>query len=738
MSRTGFVGWSTQQLSEYAAELSALGDEDELRAVAVERAAEAFDAELCYVVLGGAVRASIGGGRDQSVVAAIEARRTSGRSSVEIAGVGVCRIAHTELAADGTSAPDGALVLCRAGQEPFGAEELALLRGMARILSITGRGVRLVSSLRDRHRLLERLGGIQRAISRRVPLREVLDEIAHAAQDVLRAEGVVLWQVHPDDPGRLHVAVSCGRGAPVAGTTAPLEGSLAGECVRAARAGGVATPVHRGAGAIAVPVSENGAVAGALVVTGAERGGRAVDVETLLALAEHATLAMNDAHTVDAMFEAHHDHVTGLPNRALFFDRGEQALATARLDRRDAAVLFIDLDGFKQVNDTLGHDAGDRLLREVGARVRATLRSGDLVARLGGDEFAVLLVRERGAVPPAEVAERVLEALRTPVDLERAVVQVRASVGVAVARSHERVAELVHDADLAMYRAKLAGKDRCVVFEPGMRGEVAAHRDLERDLRRALDGGELTLAYQPIVALDRLRLHGVEALARWEHATLGPIGPRQFVAMAEEMSVVDVIDRFALRVACRELRERIDAGRAAPDLDVFVNVSHGRLRNDSILEDVRVALDASRLDPRRLVVEFEEEALAGDPEGAARRLWRLHEMGVRIALDSFGSGSSSLAVLPRLPVEILKMDGVHLSTTLRGGRRGPVALAVAQVARAFGMQTVGEGVETAAHLDGLRRLGCTFGQGFLFSRPIADGEWRIDDVAASLDPAGPR
>jgi diguanylate cyclase (GGDEF)-like protein len=729
MSRTG---WSVQQLSEFAALLAPLGDERTLLRVAAERAAEAFDAELCVLAnhtdVLAAVGCAIGDGAVDRLVTAIGV----GRSTVDIDGLGPCSTMSAPLEDEGAV---WHLVVARVGDEPFEAEDAALLRGMGRLVELSLRNVRLVESLRERHHLLERLSYIQRSISSRVALGQVLDVILQSACELLEADHVVLWELDRAAPDRLRVwhVVGATEHAPLVGSERDRSGFVAGRCIDENTL--VSDVAHGDDGAptrqvLATPVSENGEPVGALMVVGPpQRRYRVPEHEVLLALAEHASLAVNDARTVDAMYEAYHDHVTGLPNRALFFDRVDEAVASGELEGRPVAVLFIDLDGFKQVNDTLGHEAGDHLLREVGSRIRAAIRSDDVVARLGGDEFAVLLVS--GATPSVTdmVAQRLLEELRRPMVLAGTMVGVRASIGVALGTGgKDDVNDLVRDADIAMYRAKMLGKDRHVVFEQGMRGHVAARLELEQDLRRAVQNGDLTLVYQPIVRLSDGRACGVEALARWDHPRRGPIPPQQFIALAADMGLADVIDRWVLRQSCRELHERLQSGRVPAPFDMSVNVSQRRLRNDTIVDDVEDAIDATGIDPSMLIVEITEGAIAEDPEGSARRLWRLHELGVRIALDDFGAGASSLGRLPLLPVDLVKIDGRFIAALGHPGRHGSVTTAIVEVARAFGMATVAEGVETDAQRRALQALGCAYAQGYLFAEPTA-GEWVTVEVS---------
>ena len=409
-----------------------------------------------------------------------------------------------------------------------------------------------------------------------------------------------------------------------------------------------------------------------------------------------------------------YDSLTGLANRVLFRDRVTHALARRQ---HSAAVLFLDLDDFKHVNDSLGHPAGDRLLEEVAERLRSCTRPADTCARLGGDEFALLLedVREPGHA--LETARRVLEALAAPFALGGAEVVVRASIGVALSgSSSEGPDRLLRNADVAMYAVKARGKSAYALFEPAMLETTQTRLELVGALRRAIERHELRLHYQPIVELGTGAITGVEALVRWHHPSRGLLSPAEFVPLAEETGLIVPLGRWALAEACRQARRWQDAYSCDPPLGVGVNISARHLRAGRILADVEDALTESGLAPRSLVLELTESVLA-DEEDAGATLRRLGELGVRLALDDFGTGYSSLAYLHRLPIDILKIDRSFVRAMTDGATEQRMVSMILSLGESLGLDVVAEGVELPEERDRLYALGCRRCQGFLFALP---------------------
>ena len=513
---------------------------------------------------------------------------------------------------------------------PFSADERALLTGMARILGLALRGVAAQETervVRERHRLLEVLLDIQRSISHRKPLSDVLAAITAGASGLLGGCPVALVLDDPLDPERPIVAATTGGGDRSESELAIVATAAA----RSASAPSVDT-------ALAASVHINGARAGALVAM-APTGLDDDQLGMLDAFAEHASLALTDARTVEAMQEAFHDSLTGLPNRALFLDRLQHALDVAARRRTELCVLFVDLDRFKAVNDSIGHAAGDALLRAVADRLAECTRAADTAARFGGDEFAVLLEDDGRGVRPEAVADRIIAAMRRPFDVEGKEVFIGATVGIAHAHDASLGPdELLRNADLAMYRAKKAGGNRAATYETAMRTALLARIELEADLRHALERDELRLAYQPVVELQGGRAVGVEALVRWAHPTRGLIAPLTFIPVAEEIGMIGAIGRWVLREACRQLAAW---RRIAPELVLNVNLSPLQLRDDRLAIHVQQALRAHALPGAALDARDHREHAAlrrrghrgpAAPAQGARRVDRRRRLRHRLLL----------------------------------------------------------------------------------------------------------
>ena len=429
------------------------------------------------------------------------------------------------------------------------------------------------------------------------------------------------------------------------------------------------------------------------------------------------------AFEAELTHQAFHDTVTGLANRAMFTERVRQAIARGRREEGNLAVLFFDLDDFKTVNDSLGHAAGDEVLREVARRLDLNVRGADMAARFGGDEFAVLLEDVADSQDAADVAQRILEMLSTPVEAGHRDVSVGASIGVSVALAGDvRGAEdLVRDADAAMYIAKRDGKGAYRLFEPAMHEGVLARLELRTDLQRAIGTDQLELYYQPVVRLEDGSISGVEALLRWHHPERGMVSPVEFIPIAEETGLIVPIGRWVLQEGCRHAR-RLEAVAECPPR-MSVNLSLKQLQQSDIVADVRAALENSGLPPERLVLEITESVLIDDTDLAIERLHALKGLGVGLALDDFGTGYSSLSYLSRFPVDILKMDRSFLRDGETAQARN-LATAVVGLGATMALEVVAEGIEMSEQWHTLRDLGCDLGQGFLFARPM--------DAAASL------
>ena len=421
-------------------------------------------------------------------------------------------------------------------------------------------------------------------------------------------------------------------------------------------------------------------------------------------------------------FLATHDALTGLPNRTLILDRVEQMLARSRRSQTPVAALFVDLDNFKSINDTLGHGVGDELLRAVAARLNGVIRDADALGRLGGDEFVVISEELSLAAGPELVAERLLEALKHPFQLgadKETQLTVTASVGIA-AGDHTSAEELLRNADIAMYRAKWDGKNRYVVFETGMQDTLQNRMELEMDLREALEKDEFFLAYQPTIDLSNMSPTGVEALIRWEHPVRGVVQPDDFIPLLEETGLIVEIGKWVLEEACSQGA----AWRAAGyPIGMAVNVSGRQLDTDQLVTDIEGALSHSDLDPGALTIEITETTLMRNVEETARRLTAIKALGVRIAIDDFGTGYSSLAHLQRFPVDALKIDRSFISGLTNNEEGETLMHTLVQLGKALSIETFAEGIEQQQELSLLREQDCDSGQGFLFARPL--------DVAAT-------
>jgi diguanylate cyclase (GGDEF)-like protein/PAS domain S-box-containing protein len=423
--------------------------------------------------------------------------------------------------------------------------------------------------------------------------------------------------------------------------------------------------------------------------------------------------------------QALHDALTGLPNRTLLLDRADQALH--RLSRNDgvAALLLVDLDEFKIVNDTIGHAAGDALLSAVATRMVGELREVDTASRIGGDEFAVLVENLADELEVRAVADRVRRAVGQPLDFGGSELRTTASIGIAVASETTiDAAELLRNADLAMYASKQAGKNRCTVFEPAMHQSALERAALERALRTAVHREQLRLYYQPTIDLATGRITGVEALIRWEHPELGTMAPAQFIPLAEETGIIVPLGRWVLRHACGQMRDwqREDPERYG-SMKMNVNLSARQLERPGIVADVRLALEQTGLDPRHLVLELTESMLAGGEE-LLERLRDLRALGVQIAVDDFGTGYSSLAYLRRFPINVLKIDRSFIAGIASRQTDATLASTIIELGRMLELTTVAEGIEDAQQLDLLRSLGCSMGQGYLFAKPLPADELR--------------
>ncbi len=419
-----------------------------------------------------------------------------------------------------------------------------------------------------------------------------------------------------------------------------------------------------------------------------------------------------------------HDPLTGLPNRLLFMERlGHAILRARRRDNPQFAVLFLDLDRFKVVNDSLGHHVGDELLVTIAKRLEACLRTEDTVARLGGDEFAILLESIIDVTDATRVAERIRQELTAPVNLSGYEVFTSASIGIALSSiSYDRPEYLLRNADMAMYRAKASGLAHYEVFDRKMHAEALSRLQMETDLRQAVERSEFHLHYQPIVALESGTIMGFEALLRWNHPAQGPVSPLDFISLAEETGLILPIGRWVLEEACRQVQAWQSRSPRGQPLSVGVNLSVKQFSQPDLVDQVRSVLRETGLDPHALKLEITESVIVDNADFATHMLEELKSLGVHVFMDDFGTGYSSLSYMHRLPLDSIKIDRSFISGMESEGRNYQLVRTIIMLARSVGMSVVAEGVETEGQLRELRRLGCEYGQGFFFSRPVAPAE----------------
>ena len=749
-SKRNGESWSTHQLTEFLALIASFEDERSAMGRAIERAAEALDAEVAAVIDGDGIVASVGLPGDKPPLAELREVAAGTRSSLHLPDIGE---AHATAAAVDEE-QRSCLIVARRG-DPFAGDEFDLLRGMGRVLALGLRTLRLVDveralrsgsesqgeenarllvALRERQVLLERLGSVQRAIVAKRALHEVFDAIVEGACELTGDDVAVLRLRDPDGGNRTTVVASLGVGQDSLasgrraegdglGTRAIAEGRLIVADARAIPGRGLLPTEWAAEGlwaGMAAPVFERGEIVGSLGVASRDpaREYSARDQQVLIAFAEHASLALNHARALDDVaHQAFHDSLTGMPNRALFLDRIGNALARAQRSGAPVGVLFVDLDDFKTVNDSLGHRAGDALLVKVAARLAACLRPADTIARLGGDEFAVLLDDLGEGGDAARAAKRLLEALQEPFSLEEREVYIGASIGIAAGSADAET--LLRDADLAMYRAKAEGKGRYEAFEPGMHTEIVNRLELEVDLKRGIEREELELSYQPIFSLRTGSVSGLEALVRWRHPTRGLLYPDSFIPLAETSGRIHELGRWVLHKACHQAALWRAKYPSFPGIQVGVNVSAAQLREPTLAAAVAGALDAAQLEPEGLTLEITETALMSDMDAAVRQLAELKELGVEIAIDDFGVGYSSLRYLQQLPLDNIKIPKPFLDEIERPDPHPPILRAILELADVFGLRPVAEGIERPEQQARLLELGCELGQGHLLSEAIS-------------------
>jgi diguanylate cyclase (GGDEF)-like protein len=735
MAATG--NWSAQQLAEFLAGLSSADSVEVAKLRAVERAAEALESEVGALVREGSVKAAIGFPPGRVPADRILRMVQKGETSIDLDGLGSCAAIAVPLEGDA-----GHFMLARSSGD-FSPLETNLLRAMGRVLTLSLTEHRAIAEERERRKLLGRLARAQRSISHNAPVQEVLDAISAAARELLVVEMAGMLLVHTDGPRGTMASSGAGLtdseleifrnersdDGPVG--SAMREGRLVVEEDFQASLKTPTDPLRARVQALmAAPVREDERAAGALVVASEQRGRRFSEAEreALRAFADYASLALADARLSDQVDRALHDPLTGLPNRAFLRERLQERLERDK-DSEPVAVLFLNLDSFREINDRLGPTAGDGVLFEVAARLRSVVGEDDVVASLGGDEFAILPAQADEA---AQIADSATACLAEPFALGDRVVKIAASIGLAWDDSSaDRV---VRNADLAMSKAKDRGGTCRVTYEPRMHSELVERLELEDDFARALDSDELAAHFQPKVDLRTRRVVGFEALARWRHPDRGLLGPGAFIEVAEDSGQMDRLTEVVLEQALDAARDWSQAGRR---LEVSVNLSPSCFEDpDSDIPDVVQGLLARYDLPGHILkLEVTENGVMRH-DRAARTLARLGALGIGLSIDDFGTGHSSLSRLKGLPIDELKIDRSFVMDLLEDRDNLAIVRATIELAHSMGLQVVAEGVETELAWDHLRELGCELAQGFLIAKPLPVEE--VESWLERWEQAAPR
>ena len=609
------------------------------------------------------------------------------------------------------------------------SHDRVLLEAYARLAATALDWATAIEDARRQAASAQALLGLSTALAAIVTPDEMAGNLARAIPVVVDCDAALVVLID-DDRTKSRIAASHGFDAGVARALSAIEIQVDYEVIRELRyydhlrapsRFSAAMAVHGVASMVAVPVSIDGDTVGCLVAAVSERPDRLTPSpqleDSLRGLASQASTALRNARLVEQIsHQALHDALTGLPNRTLALDRVESMLARSRRNRMPVAALFIDLDGFKDINDTQGHAVGDQLLQAVAIRLSSAVRDSDTVARLGGDEFVVLTDGEPFAIGPELVAERLLAVLNEPYLLDGVASEVRvtASIGIAVG-DRATAGELLRDADLALYRAKGAGKSCYRMFAQEMQTAVRDRVQLENDLGAAVTHDEFFLMYQPIFDLRASAVIGVEALLRWRHPTRGLVMPDDFIPVMEETGMIVGVGRWVLQQACLQARSWHDAGHR---IDMSVNLSLRQLESDRLVDDVHMALAAAGLDPASLILEITETSIMRDVPNTVRRLEAIKKLGVRIAIDDFGTGYSSLAYLQQFPVDAIKIDRAFISGIAESSEATALLRTLIQLGKTLGLSTLAEGIEDNGQYAALRNEDCENGQGFLLARPL--------------------
>ncbi len=634
----------------------------------------------------------------------------------------------------------GVLTLTRLGCDAFDATDLRLAQIVGAQSAIAMSNARQLAELQRRGEALERRLASQRqllTITERILLTRdrnaVFDAIADTLAEVVPHDTLTIYLVDPEHECLVPILARDPYADAILATRPAFNEGITGDVIRQGEAEVIndaindprtvhvpGTPQDDDESLIVAPVRSPTGVIGALNLYRVGRHFDDEDLDLVRLFANHVAISLENAAINERLTDAAlTDPLTGLPNRRLFADRVEHALARRARSGTRVAVLFLDLDRFKLVNDGLGHAAGDSVLQDVGARLRGSLRSSDTVARLGGDEFGVLLEEVSGTEEAVSTARRILTALAEPLEIAGRAVSMRASIGVALDRAGMPAGadEMLRDADTAMYRAKANGRGRAAVFEESMHAHQLARLQLDGELREAIELEQLVLFYQPVVELATGRIVEVEALLRWQHPTRGLLDPDDFIHFSEETGHIVGIGAWVTRQACRQAREWQLTRRSRRNLRVSVNASAREIVEPLFEDSVVRALADTGLSPKSLTLEITESMLLTDETAAIATLGRLRSRGIRIVIDDFGTGYSALSYLNQLPVDGLKIDRAFVAGL--GVERDKTAIVRATVAfaRGLGLLITAEGIETEAQLRQLLALNCDLGQGYWFATP---------------------
>ena len=644
----------------------------------------------------------------------------------------------------------GVLTLTRLGRGAFDETDLRLAQIVGAQAAVALFNARQLEELRRRGEALERRLASQRqllAITERVLLTRdrdaIFDAIADTLAEVVPHDTLTIYQVDRAARCLVPILARDPYAEQILATRPALGAGITGDVIEKGEAEVVndaahdprvvqvpGTPNDEDESMIVAPVRGKDGVVGALNLYRVQRDFDDEDLELVKLFANHVAIALENAAMNEQLISAAlTDPLTGLPNRRLFVDRIAHALARRERTHARVAVLFLDLDRFKLVNDGLGHAAGDAVLRAVGERLRSTRRASDTVARLGGDEFGILVDEVDGVDEAGRVAQVVFEALSSALPFDGRTVSVRASIGLALDRGSETSSadELLRDADTAMYRAKANGRGCLAIFEPSMLAVQLARLELDVELREALERNQFELRYQPIVDLSTGAIVEVEALVRWAHPKRGLIGPDDFIKMSEEAGHIVALGTWVVGEACRTARRWLDVKGVFPRCRMSINSSAREVVETGFAAGILAALEESDLAADNLTVEITESMLLADETAAIVALQTLRAAGVRIVIDDFGTGYSALSYLNQLPVDGLKIDRSFIHGLGREREKGAIVRATIAFARGLGLVVTAEGIETEAQLRQLMGLHCDRGQGFLFAKPL-----EADEVASML------